>query len=191
MILWTIKTVDEMSILDHQGFLSCDERFVDSDFLSAYGWMAKKLSQKVPKTATNPRYPIWLWKCWDKHKSCKPDLRVRWGRRGEELVLVKLDISEELILLSEFDLWHYVLNKWFLPKDKKEFELYRNLIAGDKKFEQLEEKEKEFIKKSWDRVLSWDSLDNSFHNKLGSSIQAVTWEIKKEWILHTREFISK
>jgi len=192
MVLWTIRSSIELRAFESTETLLTDDSFIDKDYIGSYDWMANKLLDKVSKPSNHIKYPIWLWKCWDKERSCRPDLRVRWGKKSEELVLLKVNIPDSLVLLSEYHLWHYVLNKWYLPKDIKDYKNYTNLSFSNKNFTQLSNKEKKIIIDSWNNIFNWNTLDKTFHgNSLGSSIQAVCWEIKKEWILDTKYFISK
>lgn len=72
--------------------------------------MAKRISS--PPFGVN--YPIWAWHLWE-GSSNRPDMRKSsYAPRGTPIVRIKLDIPENEILLSDFDLWHYVLNHWYL-----------------------------------------------------------------------------
>ena len=194
MELWSIRNPLELDIIYSTGTLITNESLIDPDYISAYDWMAAELDARVKRPYKLCRYPVWLWKCWDAERSCKPDLRVRWGRKNEDLILLRLDIPDNLLLLSEFHLWHYALNGWYLPtneSDESSFEEALRKDGIDNKWP-FPEPYHSMVVRSWRHMFAWEQLDSSYHgSNLGSSIQAVCWEIKREWILEVSRFRSK
>ena len=160
MRLWTIRNPKEVSILQKNGVLTTDKTYIEQDFISAYNWMSMKLNS-IDKKPSHCNYPIWAWKCYDKSRFCKPDLRLRWGTKAkEELYLIELEIPDKKVLLSEYHLWHSVLDN--------------NYIAYSEDDELLCK-----LDKSW------------HGESLGDSIQAVFWELKLEWVTKITFFKSK
>jgi len=43
-----------------------------------------------------------------------------YAKRGEKIVQLTIEVDNEDMLLSDFDLFHYVLNYWYLPSDKQD-----------------------------------------------------------------------
>ena len=39
--------------------------------------------------------------------------------KGERGVRLELQVADDRVLLSDFDLWHYVLNYWYLPETRE------------------------------------------------------------------------
>ena len=69
--------------------------------------------------------PIWAWYQWEGSRR-KPDLRASgYLPKGEPGVRLELRVADDRVLLSDFDLWHYVLNYWYLPKSEKAGEALR------------------------------------------------------------------
>ncbi len=194
MELWSIRNPVEIDIINNHGRLVTDAKLVDSDFILAYNWIATELEVRIKKPYKDIRYPVWAWKCWDSERSCKPDLRVRWGHKNEELVLLKLDIPDELLLHSDYQLWHHVLNRWYLPIDEKDQKNFEEVLRKDgiNNIWPFPEPYQSQVINSWKRIFCWNELDPSYHgSNLGSSIQTVFWEIKKEWVKEIRYFKSK
>lgn len=192
MELWSIRNPSELAVLYDQGSLITDSEMIDPDYVPAYDWMAAELDRLVKIPRQECRYPVWAWKCWDYERSCKPDLRVRWGNKNEELVLLKIEIPDHLVLLSEFHLWHYALNRWYLPIDEEgQMNFDRIVGQGNTNEWPFQEPYYSLVIHSWRRMFSWEKLDPKFHGALGSSIQAVFWEIKREWVIEARHFRSK
>ena len=60
----------------------------------------------------------------------KPDLRSSGHLlKGERGVRIEFRVSDRLILLSDFDLWHYVLNYWYLPESQKDDEAFESELS--------------------------------------------------------------
>jgi len=84
-----------------------------------------------------------------------------------------LDVPDENVLLSDFDMWHCVLNDFYLPLT----------VAEDKDDFTDEEKIR-----SWDNVFKF-SVSTDFWNT-PKTTQATMWEVKKEWVLKAEHFTS-
>lgn len=190
MKLWSIRNLSEIEQLQNQGFFITAPTRISPDFVTAYRWISLQLAQKVPKPRAACQYPLWAWQCWDSERSCRPDLRVRWGKRGETLALMTCEIPDNLLLLSDYQLWHFVLNHDFLANNQTEENHFnalsrQNDAISQKTCEQL-------ITDSWQRIFDWHSIDSDYFGQgLGTSIQAVCWEIRQEWITSVQYFRAK
>ena len=49
--------------------------------------------------------------------------------KGERGVRVELEVADDRVLLSDFDLWHYVLNYWYLPESEKDGKAFEKKLA--------------------------------------------------------------
>ena len=113
MVIWSILTRQAWDDLQRRGRLRASRRHVIKDFLGPYLWMADQMERrlKVPRPSKDAM-PIWAWYQWEGKRS-KPDLRsaghVPQGGKG---VRLELQVADGRVLLSDFDLWHYVLNYW-------------------------------------------------------------------------------
>jgi len=157
MELWSIRSPSELDILNNQGRLITDSSMIDPDYVPAYKWIAAELNARVNRPCGKCRYPVWAWKCWDSERNCKPDLRVRWGNKNEELVLLKINIPDNLVLLSEFHLWHYALNGWYLPANEEDQVNFESILHKDETNNEwpFPEPYYSFVVDSWLRMFSW------------------------------------
>lgn len=120
-------------------------------------------------------YPIWGWYIYNGlHK--KPDLRCSGhGASGKQMVCIELEISDNKVLLSDFDLWHYVLNNWYLGDSTNEEEL-------DDEWEWLDtlpkQERQNIIEKSWDKIFNIKKPLNGRFNSSGEYIQGTFWELR-------------
>ena len=50
-------------------------------------------------------------------------------RKGPAASESDSQVQDDCVLLSDFDLWHYVLNYWYLPRTKKDGEAFERKLA--------------------------------------------------------------
>lgn len=167
---WTIQSNEKWNEIQEKGYLTGNPNFIWLDFIEAYYWMMKKMSEYIPNY--KGEYPVWLW-------TEKPDLRKSgYLERGEEGILLKIDIEESRVLHSDFQAWHFVLMKEY-------FDL-----------EQIEEDNRQFVQseleKSWEMIFNIDYLIS--HPNWGErvcTIQGVTNYIDLSEITLLKKFIAK
>ena len=64
-------------------------------------------------------YPIWAWHTVDwKHQ--KPDLAKTEFRKKGNQVCIELEMPEDKVLLSDEEMWHFVLNDYFIGDSENE-----------------------------------------------------------------------
>lgn len=140
---------------------------------------------KKHKGWNEPR-PVWAW-----HK--RPDLRsYRFfgddqGPSHRTDYLITIDVPDELVLLSEFGLWHCVLNSSYVYINKNQEKYWDKLLKpyndllykAPKKIHKLKEK-------SWEQILflhpkSFAKFDKSITGQL--ELQAIIPYLKQEWVV--------
>jgi hypothetical protein len=132
MRLWTIQTVTAWEVLQQQRILRAEKHMVwggddpGEEVKRAYDWMREQMERRIGPRPSPEAYPVWAWAQWNGARHPRPDLRAREylpaGTRG---VRLEVEIPEERVLLSDFELWHYPLNYWYLPdsdEDDQRFE---------------------------------------------------------------------
>lgn len=91
-------------------------------------------------------------------------------------MVLELEVPDNQVLLSDEELWHYVLNNWYLNPlwfnddyvENDEFDRLFNMPDSDKE-------------KTWSRIFDVSPFDNE-NIRAGKFIQATFWEIKKKYI---------
>jgi len=120
----------------------------------------------------------------------KPDLRSERhlfsdGRKAKTLnmVLLEIDVPDERVLVSDFALWHFVLNEY-------------SIFFGNEEIKwEGKEKSKRYLKfkeKSWERCLILPQNDFSKYPKdlrTSGILQACIPEIRIEYIKKVTPFI--
>jgi Phage-related tail protein len=129
--------------------------------------------------------------------------RSSHSKRGEKVVRLTIEVNEKNVLLSDFDLYHYPLNYWYIPlnedDDRKVVEKYpafsfEQSIRRDLLLHPLKDPEfYETMTKSWERIFDLSLEDDGWlFNKMDKkSIQATMWQIKGEQTLNVEEFIAR
>ena len=188
MILWTIHKEEVYQILMSEGVFRCDSTKIrDPVYLKdAYSWLASRMAAKIGEPPPGVQFPVWAFYQWEGERK-KPDLRrERWGNgwKGDRYVCMEIDVPDEEVVLTDFDLWISVMGGHLISYTEKEDE------ELEKEYEALPDQEKKaFMEKNWDRIFDVTPLDNGWVLR-GDSIQATFWELKKEYLKKVRFFTS-
>ena len=195
MKLWTIQSIDVWEKLKEEEIISCDTKLAvhlkdeEYSFLESYNWMRKEMINRIGDSPNKSNiYPIWGWYI-NRGLNKKPDLRrSAYGPSGEQMVCMELEIPDNKMLLSDFDLWHFVLNNWYLGDSTNEEEQDEEWRWLDTLSE--EEKQKE-IEASWDRIFDVDKTSINTYSTFGDYIQATFWELKLSEVINVQIFTAR
>jgi hypothetical protein len=183
------------------GYLRGNAVHVEEDWISCYQWMIEQMRLRIKQSHDNAySYPVWAWYQWRNDKQKKPDLRSSaLLNRGEKGVLIEFEIEQDSVLLSDFELWHFVLNYWYLPSSLQDIGRFEEELRKiNLSFYQQKPLPNEVfhmeIVHSWEKIFDLDWVDDEQEItciKSDKSIQATIWEVKLEQIRSVREFIAK
>jgi hypothetical protein len=198
MRLWTIHTPEAWAELNAKGFLRCDSaRVFDESFRPAYEWMTKQMTQRIGSPPTNEVNPIWAWYQWRTQHRPKPDLRAGgYLDKGKRGIRIEFNVDERRALLSDFDLWHYVLNYWYLPVSEKDGEAFDGRLAAQglsyHKTKPLPTNFHDVIEQSWNRIFDLDfAAEDISSPREQKSIQACLWEVRLPDVTGVVEFMAR
>ena len=131
VILWTIQDIPAWERLQRDGVLRADGRRVPPYFRDAYRWMSEQMRLRLPPGRA--RFPLWGWYRWDGVGRCRPDLRAAGHLyRNMPGVRIEVELPDNMVLLSDFDAWHCVLNRCFLPLNDDEDEALRERLERER-----------------------------------------------------------
>jgi hypothetical protein len=170
MQLWSIQTADvweEYLSPGSIGEYQAEWHKIDiiNDLGFAYRWMTDRMEERG--IALEGYAPIWAWHTWRPERP-KPDLRSSGHlMAGSYGVLMTLDVPDRLALLSDFETWHFVLNKDFLSYNEHE---------ANQPYtpEQMQE--------SWKRVFELGKGDPEWLGSPQRAVQATLPRIERDWI---------
>lgn len=108
-------------------YLKNDYNYVYEDMALQYKWMYNQMKNRLEEVDESM---IWVW-------PKRPDLRLSgYSARGDECVLLQLELHESQVLLSDFEMWHLPL---------------MNMVVTKYDDENIEKE------KSWERVFDFDT----------------------------------
>ena len=162
MTLWTIQSLQAWEELQTRGVLRAStENVSEAAWLPAYRWMTQQMRSRIGFPPGKDCRPIWSWYRWHGLER-KPDLRCRGHlSKGEKGVRLELDFPAQRVLLSDFSLWHYVLNYWYLPSSIADGDAFEAELAGlglsffSRKPLPVESHHRRIVS-SWDRIFDLD-----------------------------------
>lgn len=87
-----------------------------------YNRLVLQMKKRIGDPPEGVIYPVWAWhtQCSKRHK---PDLRSeRWanGYDGEKFVCLEIEVPDEQVLLSDFDLWSLILLDSIITETEEE-----------------------------------------------------------------------
>lgn len=154
MRVWTIQPVELLVRLEAERVLYVDPPCVPREFRHAYDWMCAQMERRI--LGYRGHYPWWGW-----HIS-RPDLRQSGHLpRGTRGVRLELELKPAEVLLSDFDAWHFVLNRGYLAYSEEEDEVwYRRFEAAvpDRWAWPLPESWHSDLLTSWERIFDLEAL---------------------------------
>ena len=200
MILWTTTTTTTWKELNRRGVLVTNPKHseVYKHSKSAYQWMAGQMESRIGPPPRNGILPFWAWHRWDGEHRPKPDLRSGGHLPpGEKGVRIEFEKDPKEVLLSDFVLWHHVLNYWYLPKSQRDSDRFDNDLEKRglsfyKTKPLTDERYHNRIERSWERIfdLEWE---NSWVTgpKSEKAIQATFWSFHLSEVRRIKEFTAR
>ena len=184
--LWTMQTRQTWDDLQRTGVYRTDTAlcWMAEELPHAYSWLAREMTKRVGPPPQGVDYPVWAWYMQNgRHK--KPDLRSeRWcyGPGDEDYCCIELEIAPQRVLLSDFDVWHSVLNNGLISDTEEEDVALEAFHASFSDEEKTAYKEK-----NWERVFDISPLNNNWTTR-GEWVQATFWELRREDVRAVRFF---
>lgn len=203
MIIQTIQPLCVLEKLQSEGIVRAIS-YLEKDFISeqwgfaqSYEWMKKQMNSRQIYPEVQDKDLFWGWAWSGDRNQKKIDLRTRKHENKPGHVILTLDKSDDDILLSEFGLWHHVLNYWPICVTSEQ-EIYWDEIVKNEIHNFYQHKPlknhllHEKISSSWNHIFRIKNKENYFHlnlepeqlNYLGIDenekmvVQATFWNIR-------------
>lgn len=195
MLLWTIQPKTVYDQLKDNGHVHCDgrksttllrfdESGQENKFRKSYKWMSGKMQERgIPIKS----YPIWAWYKYPgaKKGSRKISLpRAKWeADLHVESCRIEFDAPDNLVLLSDFELWHSVLNEWVASDDFAEIDMIDELEKSGIDIRHI-------VEKTWERIFLVDKENcKSLYHGEQIAIQACVPYLKIDWVRNVDHFL--
>jgi hypothetical protein len=175
MRLWTLQPVEVAAqVLRGERFVSdplLAENYQDDLFQAPYHWLMECMEETIHRPA-DAAIPIWAWHT-NYGLQQKPDRRrgLYRGYAKTSFVTLELEVPDELVLLSDFDDWHCVLNNFPVFTAEEEDEATAWPHGRDEWGIPLYDEQ--FKLESWRRIFRSD----------GSYVQACFWAIEPSYLV--------
>ncbi|MFO1207343.1 MAG: DUF3841 domain-containing protein [Burkholderiales bacterium] len=181
MRAWTIQSPEVFAALQAGRVWRARERQVPRDWLASYRWMADQMREGLGPPTAPSQMPVWLWCTWRGRSRPKPDLRATGHLpRGTRGVRIELNLDEARVLRSDFELWHYVMNGWYLPRSAQDERDFERRPDGDR------------IAASWRRIFDMAWEDRRYVSSRGRrAIQGVCWELRPADVTAATPFVAR
>lgn len=189
MRVWSIQPKKLYEDLKIKKTLHCDptqsELITECGFGQAYDWLVWQMKERVGLPPKGVLYPFWAWHTLEwKHQ--RPDLRRMEFRayKGDQVCL-ELEIPDNMVLLSNEDTWHIVLNDGYYGDCSSE----REMEIEDRWFEGLSLDEQTAVKmKSWEKIFNVSPPHEDSWECRGKYVQATFWELRLDQVAMVRHF---
>lgn len=192
MKVWTIQTYPAWAHFQNTGVLRADAAFIEPTFLEAYRWLVKQMMRCLGPAPLAVAFPIWVWYQWGNAHKRRPDLRhAAHLPRGECGVLLECECPIDSVLLSDFVLWHYVLNNWYLPTDEADEQAFDGHYSSPSVPAEERQQQKT---DSWQRIfdLEWsDPKEEYAVRRDKKSIQGTLWELPLSQVQSAKLFVAR
>lgn len=188
MRLWTTQGIEIYDQLKQNGIAYCTKPLWgdNPEFMYAYRWIARQMQQRIGNPPIEGiEYPIWAWYQYDCAKKKQPPRSPNVVPEGISAYM-QIEVPDNEVLLSDFDLWNAVLNQSQTDDwnkiEKIQTELEKE--AGRKlEFSEYPQPLKEWIEKTWEVIFNLDRRGKGVSHKRNRSIQATLWALKTEHII--------
>lgn len=121
MELVTFQTMDAFKKLVKNGYLECDEKYINMlKAKPSYDWVIEKMNEIVKENKDNIKYPLWAWVKY-KNGICPPKHRRKEPVPSNEVKITFIKDEKDLFI-TNFRTYSFVLNNMYLPSSKKDYE---------------------------------------------------------------------
>ncbi len=206
MRLWTIQEIPFWDRLKG-GRVRANRRLVERGTggilkaMPAYDWLADRMEAMIGGRPSPSALPLWAWQQHDGAARAMPDLRSSGHLpRGTKGVRIEFEIDDDAVVLSDFGMWHFVLNGWYIADSEKDDDAFDASVA--KKWRRscwgadLPARHRRRIEASWEKIFDIDCVwdDEGWCGPPGRDerdIQATFWSIEVGMVRRVDEFAAR
>ncbi len=193
MKVYTIQTVAFYEELMRNGIAYCArEGYWCRNNRFQYDWMVGQMRKRIGEPPlAEIKYPVWVWQQYNSKKDPIPPMSPKEiPNKENEAVMLELEVPDDMVLLSDLDLWIHPLNGWEICGKKesklfdKEKEAYEKEHGKCKQLSDWPQTLQHKIVATWERVFDLDWIDpyQAPSKRRNRSIQGTIWFLRKEWL---------
>lgn len=205
MRLWTVQNEVFWERLESDGAITADLASVAAscgkwspEWSGAYEWLARRMAEMIGRPSPEAM-PLWAWQQWLGDRRARPDLRSACHLPpGERGVRIEFEADSASVVLSDFNLWHFPLNYWYIGASEEDSDAFEAELAtrGLDQYTQKPLPDSVYhkrIESSWDRVfdLDWDDWVHDKRSRSEKCIQATLWRISLDAVADVKRFVAR
>ena len=136
--VYSIQSFEARDAAAALGYWTGSVEHASKEWPEAYQWMHEQVVQRI--TLHSGDFPLWAY-------LSKPNMRRH--KYDDDAVMVVADVPRWRMLISDYDLWHYPLNVWYITESEEEDERLEKAGVITAAANRVATPE---IKKSWERI---------------------------------------
>ncbi len=207
MRLWTIQEIPFWDRLKSGRRLRANRCLVERgtggwlQAIPAYDWLADRMDAMIGGRPSKMSLPLWAWQQCNNAANARPDLRSSgYLPRGTQGVRIEFEIDKGDVVLSDFELWHFVMNGHYIADNEEDCDAFDASVAKKWRYSgcwsgKLSSSHRRRIKASWEKIFDLDSVrDEKWHGPSGrdaAAIQATVWFIDIGMVRQVDEFTAR
>lgn len=151
--IWTIQAQASRDRLIRNRMLVAESEICSGDPEAiAYRWITRQVNSRLGSCCLSP---VWAWRNWGGGEATEPNTLAEWHMpRGQVGYLIEIEICPTSIVLSQFEMWTWVLSGKPVPKGFSDFDNTAGMPADRVSKEQF------FC--SWERIFDLSFGDEDF-----------------------------
>lgn len=149
--LWTFQPISLWTAIQSSHNLTVDPSMVPTHNREWYWWMKSQMNIRL--SDYTGKYPWWAY------ASRKPDMRS-WNFQFPQGtgVCLELQLSPNVVLLSDYETWHAVLNQYIAYTRAEDEAWERSLLQSQQYAGFFSGNIKRMMEASWERIFDLDGL---------------------------------
>jgi len=206
--LWTIQEIPFWNRLKGGRRIRASRRLVERgtggllEAMPAYDWLANRMGSMIGDRPSSTALPLWAWQQYSGAARARPDLRSSGHlSRGTKGVRIEFEIDDGAVVLSDFEMWHFVLHGSYIADNEKECDAFDASVAKKWRWsgywdDKMPARHRRRIKASWEKIFDIDRVweDEAWLGPSGrdnAAIQATFWLIDIGMVRRVDEFTAR
>ena len=174
---WALMERSTWQLLQVEGVLTSPVGKANDDpiFQDAYAWIKDSFASAgiiAPEPGLSP------WWCWVRRAENHPEPYIEDTEGLHDPVVLELSVPSEQIVLSCFDLWHFVLNKCYVRTSELDEQDFDRAQEGAEEGSDAALQIKQRMQESWLAVFKLDQSAVDMGPFETKSIQGCFWTLR-------------
>lgn len=200
--LWTLQAPEVWRALQERGAYRCPASFAWEELRDPYAWLASEMTRRGNPPPEAGITMIWAYHHWAGPKRARPDMRYSGhAPRGEQVVMLELQVPTKEVLLSDLSAWHAPLNGAYLATSDENFDQFDERLERHPEYaarrhrpflDRYPQELREEVLASWQRIFDLDDHNDYYTSPPDQKcVQATFWELRADMVVSARAYTAK